>query len=207
MKSLFIILLVFIFCRCTETKQISNFKQFSSNHKAVALLPANPFFLLSDRERFKIGKENLNTSEQQLSFMVQQNLNKWFQKNEKLYRVSIQDIKVTNTLLFQSGTSFAQYKLLPKEEIAKKLQVDVVVFCNLELSKKFTDTEYDIAAFVGVPLGSQFNVVVDAGVVGNNSSQILWQKKYMPSGKSHEDVLRILERMLKTVAVDFPYQK
>ena len=139
--------------------------------------------------------------------MVQQNMSKWFQKNQKLYKVSIQDIKVTNSLLFQSGISFEQYKLIPKEEIAKKLQVDVVVFCDVELSKRYTDTEYDIGAFFGLPIGSKFSVVVEVGVVGDNSSQILWQKKYLPSGKINEDIFRILERMLKTVAIDFPYQK
>ena len=199
--------MLFIFCGCTETKQISNFKQFSAKHKTVALLPATPFFLISDKERLKIGQENIGSSEQQLSFMVQQNMSKWFQKNQKLYKVSIQDIKVTNSLLFQSGISFEQYKLIPKEEIAKKLQVDVVVFCDVELSKRYTDTEYDIGAFFGLPIGSKFSVVVEVGVVGDNSSQILWQKKYLPSGKINEDIFRILERMLKTVAIDFPYQK
>ena len=199
--------MLFIFYGCTETKQISNFKQFSAKHKTVALLPATPFFLISDKERLKIGQENIGSSEQQLSFMVQQNMSKWFQKNQKLYKVSIQDIKVTNSLLFQSGISFEQYKLIPKEEIAKKLQVDVVVFCDVELSKRYTDTEYDIGAFFGLPIGSKFSVVVEVGVVGDNSSQILWQKKYLPSGKINEDIFRILERMLKTVAIDFPYQK
>ena len=199
--------MLFIFYGCTETKQISNFKQFSAKHKTVALLPATPFFLISDKERLKIGQENISASEQQLSFMVQQNMSKWFQKNQKLYKVSIQDIKVTNSLLFQSGISFEQYKLIPKEEIAKKLQVDVVVFCDVELSKRYTDTEYDIGAFFGLPIGSKFSVVVEVGVVGDNSSQILWQKKYLPSGKINEDIFRILERMLKTVAIDFPYQK
>ena len=199
--------MLFIFYGCTETKQISNFKQFSDKHKTVALLPATPFFLISDKERLKIRQENIGASEQQLSFMVQQNMSKWFQKNQKLYKVSIQDIKVTNSLLFQSGISFEQYKLIPKEEIAKKLQVDVVVFCDVELSKRYTDTEYDIGAFFGLPIGSKFSVVVEVGVVGDNSSQILWQKKYLPSGKINEDIFRILERMLKTVAIDFPYQK
>jgi len=205
------ILICFLFlsflCGCTETKQVSDFKQIASVHKTVALLPSNPFFLLSDEERKKIGQENINESEQKLSFMVQQNMSKWFMKSQMKYKVSIQDIKVTNKLLFQSGMNFMQFKLLPKDEIAKKLHVDIVVFCNVILSKKYTDIEYEIASFVGFPLGSNFRVVLEAGVVDKTSSKILWQKNYMPTGKNHEDIFRILERMIKTAAADFPYKK
>ena len=148
----------------------------------------------------------MNESEQKLSFMVQQNIHKWFTKNQKLYKVSIQDINITNTLLFQSGMSFMQYKLLPKQEIAKKLNVDIVVFSNVIMSKKYTNAEYEIASLL-IPAGSNFKVVLEAGVVDKTSPQILWQKNYMPTGKYNEDIFRILERMLKTAAADFPYKK
>ena len=207
MKIASLVFLLTILIGCTETKEATNFKQKAVTHKTVALLPANPFFILSEQERIKIGQDNMNESEQKLSFMVQQNIHKWFTKNQKLYKVSIQDINITNTLLFQSGMSFMEYKLLPKQEIAKRLNVDIVVFCNVILSKKYTDTEYEIASFLAWPIGSNFRVVLETGVVDKTSSQILWQKNYMPTGKNHEDIFRILERMLKTAAADFPYKK
>ncbi len=201
---------VFFILGCTETKQVSNFKEMAAKHKTLALLPAFASFLLSETDKNKISQEQINDSELKLSFMIQDEMNKWFQKNKKSYRITLLDIKKTNDLLFSKGMSFKTFRELSKDTLAKMLNVDAVVFCNVNLSKKFDNKDYNtfLALGIGLPfLGSRFKVVTQIGVVENTSPAILWQKEYLPNGKIDEDIFSILRRMLKTAVVDFPYKK
>ncbi len=145
---------------CTETKQVSNFKEIASKHKTLALLPADATFILTKEDKNKISQEQINDSEIKLSFMIQDELNKWFQKNKKNYSITLLDIKKTNEMLFSKGMSFEKFRQLSKDTLAKILSVDAVVFCNVNLSKKFNNSEYNtfLALGVGLPfLGSKFN--------------------------------------------------
>ncbi len=76
--------------------------------------------------------------------------------------------------------SFGQFKELSKDTFAKMLDVDAVILCNVNLSKRYTDDDYNallIVDGVGAPiLGSKFKVVTQIGIVEKTSHTILWQK-------------------------------
>ncbi len=204
------ILFVIIFIvSCTQTKQVANFKEIAAKHKTIALLPADARFALSENEKNKISQSQLDESELKLGFMVQGELNKWFEKNKKFYTINVQNIKATNELLFAKGMSFSTYKTVPKDSLASILGVDAVVFCNVNLALKYRNAEYAVSSLVfgGIITGSQYKVVTTLGVVEKNNPITLWQKQYEPNGKHFEDIFGILTRMLKTAAVDFPYKK
>jgi hypothetical protein len=117
MKILNVITIAIFFCNCTEVKQVANFKEISSKHKLIALLPSNAQFKLNTNQKSAILKEQLEESELKLSFMIQTELNKWFEKNKKSYSISVQNIKTTNELLFAKGMSFATYKSIDKDSL------------------------------------------------------------------------------------------
>ncbi len=195
---------------CTETKQVTNFTKIASKHKVLALLPADARFILNTDDKEIIPKEQIDDSEVKLSFMIQDELYKWFQKNKKQYQITLLDIKKTNEMLFSKGMTFGQFKQLSKDTLAKILGVDAVVFCNVNLSKKYSEKEYNTYLAFGVGLlfvGSKFKVVTQMGIVEKFSPVVLWQKEYLPLGKTEEDIFGILRRMLKMAAVDFPYKK
>ncbi len=77
-KVKWILLIVVFIVSCTETKEVSNFKEIASNHKIVALLPANATFILSNDDKNKIPQEQIDESGVKLSFMIQTEMNKWF---------------------------------------------------------------------------------------------------------------------------------
>lgn len=179
-KVKWILLIVVFIVSCTETKEVSNFKEIASNHKIVALLPANATFILSNDDKNKIPQEQIDESGVKLSFMIQTEMNKWFEKNKNNYRITLLDIKKTNEILFSKGMSFGQFKELSKDTFAKMLDVDAVILCNVNLSKRYTDDDYNallIVDGVGAPiLGSKFKVVTQIGIVEKTSHTILWQK-------------------------------
>jgi TolB-like protein len=202
------ILFIFI-VSCTQTKQVANFKEIAAKHKTVALLPADARFVLNGKEENKLSQSQLLESELKLGFMVQGELNNWFQKNNKLYTISVQNIKKTNELLFAKGMSFSTYKTLSKDSLASILGVDAVVFCDISLALRYRDGEYIVSSLIigGIITGSQYKVITTLGVVEKNNPITLWQKRYEPNGKHYEDIFGILRRMLKTAAIDFPYKK
>jgi hypothetical protein len=214
MKILIFIACSLLFFGCTETKQVANFKEIASTHKTVALLPSSVSFKLNAKQKSKISQEQLDESALKLGFMIQTELNKWFEKNKKNYTISVQDIKMTNELLFSKGMKFKDFLQVSKDSLAKILNVDAVVFCNVELANKYSNTEYDLLLAYGAPttiygifMGSKYDVKVKFGILEKVNAITLWQKDYMPTGKIDEDIFGILRRMLKTAAVDFPYKK
>jgi hypothetical protein len=214
MKILAFILICLLFFACTETKQVTNFKEIASKHKTIALLPSSASFILTTKQKSKISQSQIEESELKLGFMVQTELNKWFEKNKKNYTISVQDIKITNELLFAKGMSFKEFLKVSKDSLAKILNVDAVIFCDVELANKFSNTEYDVllaygatVTIFGIFMGSKYDVKVKFGIVEKENLVTLWQKNYMPTGKIDEDIFGILRRMLKTAAVDFPYKK
>jgi hypothetical protein len=209
MKKVKWFLLIFFIVSCTHARQVSNFKEIAAKNKTIALLPADARFTLSENEKNKISQSQLDESEWKLGFMVQVELNKWFEKNKKFYTISVENIKITNELLFAKDMSFSTYKNVPKDSLASILGVDAVVFCNVDLALKYRNAEYIVSSLVfgGIITGSQYKVVTTLGVVEKNNPITLWQKQYEPNGKQYEDIFGILTRMLKTAAVDFPYKK
>jgi hypothetical protein len=214
MKILAFILICLLLFACTETKQVTNFKEIAAKHKTIALLPASASFILTTKQKSKISQSQIEESELKLGFMVQTELNKWFEKNKKNYTISVQDIKITNELLFAKGMNFKEFLKVSKDSLAKILNVDAVIFCDVELANKFSNTEYDVLLAYGAPvtifgifMGSKYDVKVKFGIVEKENLVTLWQKNYMPTGKIDEDIFGILRRMLKTAAVDFPYKK
>ena len=204
------ICLCLLFTSCTTTSRVENFNKIKTTHKTVAILPAITHFVLDSAEVKKISKSRIEESEKQLSFMVQNEINNSFIKKKKIYSVIIQDIKKTNSLLFADGKSFEEYKTIGKDSLAKIIGVDIVLVSNIKLSKKFSDTNYDLLLAFGITppgVGSKFKVVLNSSVVAKSAPTVLWQKEYNPTGKIDEDLLVILGRMIRTVAIDFPYQK
>jgi hypothetical protein len=200
---------------CTQTKRVSNFKEKSSRHKTIAILPADAIFLLNEKEQSKIPKEQLNESELKLGFMIQNEMNKSFAKNAKYYTVSVIEIKKTNELLFSKGLSFEEYKMISKDSIAKILNVDAVIYCKVWLSKKMSDIEYDVKSIlelfvlpIPVPaIGSQYKVEMQIDLVEKNSPTVIWKTNYHPIGKKQEDIFGIMKRMFKSAALNLPYKK
>jgi LysM repeat protein len=200
---------------CLQTRQVSNFKEISSNHKTIAILPADATFLINEKEKRKISEAQLDESELKLGFMIQNEMNKSFSKKAKNYKVSVADIKKTNELLFAKGLSFQEYKMISKDSLAKILNVDAVMYCSVRLSKKMSNVEYDVKStlemfVLPIPIaviGSQYRVEIQIGLVEKTNPTVIWKTDYHPTGKKQEDIFGIMKRMFELAASNFPYRK
>lgn len=129
------ILFVIFFCSCSTT-QISKFAHFESvksNHKIIAILPAYVKLFVPNGLGKEVPKETLDDAAMKLSFIIQNEMYKWFLKNK--YTVLVEDVRFSNQKLFSKGLTFKDYKTIPKDSIAKILGVDAVVFGTTDLTK------------------------------------------------------------------------
>jgi hypothetical protein len=148
MKVYFFLIPCFLF-GCIESKQITDNRVVFTKLKTIALIPTYATFLLDAKQKTTVLQTQIDEAELKLGFMIQSELNKGLDKNK--YSISIQDIKKTNESLFAKGDSFKNFLALSKDSISKLLNVDAILFCEVTLAKKISDTEYDVLLGVGVP--------------------------------------------------------
>ena len=173
MKNLFSILFITILFGCTTTQisKPSYFETVKPRHKIIAILPAYVKLFIPEYKKGNTSDEDIKNAEMELSCTIQNEMYKWLQKNK--YTVQIQDIRYSNTKLFSHGLSFLDYNKLPKDSIAKILEVDAVVFCITDLTKVDYNSVHIFLDFTS-PLGAI------TSVVGNSLS--LSQKPDHPNG-------------------------
>jgi hypothetical protein len=104
---------------------------FYLNHQLIAILP---FRTTSPEIKYKKGapKEKVISEETVFSKKVQQAFYNSVTNDEKRWRVSVQDCRVTDSLLEKNGIDLQKVGFLDKQMLAALLKVDAVVVGQLE---------------------------------------------------------------------------
>jgi hypothetical protein len=209
-------------CASTQVSKPTYFETVKANHKTIAILPAFVKLLVPADAKSKISREAIEDAQTKLSFIIQNEMYKWFQKNK--YTVAVQDVRYSNNLLFSKGLSFAEYKTIPKDSIAKILGVDVVIFATTDLTKisyksidvylNFTSplTAIASAGFTALNLAKPTTTVSDDidmyfRVVDASSNSKLLEKSYSSKVTADKGLEEFYRNSIKNFAKNFPYKK
>ena len=215
MKS-FITLLAAFFCLPLMKKTGNEpFKKAISDQKTVAILPAMVHLTLRRGEMQRTTEQQVLDAERDMGFMIQTDMYRWFAENSSKYHYTadIQSPDESNDLLFSKGLSYENYKLLRPDSIAKILGVDAVVLCKTEISKMMSE-EADVGVSFGLSLlpGTHWlpgntHLNVEIGIAEKTNGKIIWQNNYNSPWTSGSSIDKILDRILKNAAKNFPYRK
>lgn len=211
-KTLFLIAICFITLKASaqfETaKQVyesPKLKQAIGTHKLVAILPFK-VKITYKRPPKNFSAEANHAQELQMGNSVQSSMYTYLLRKADNYTVSFQDIDKTNTLL-------KKFKLIDsldshtKDEIAKALGVDAVIFGNFD--QETTKSEAG-AIVTGVLLG--FGSKTGEGgmtlqISNGSDGELLWRYTKRMNESLLASTDDVVERQMRKLSRNFPYSK
>lgn len=206
---------IFIFTLCflsvmifSQQKQIyesPNLKEKINTHKIVAILPFDVSV------SFKKKPENYDAAavkEQELKFSkdIQSGLFTYLLNRSKKFTVEFQDIEKTNLLLKKAGV-IDSLKDQTREDLAKILGVDAVIGGSFEMLTTKSEAGAIASVFLlgfgsNTGTGSLTMNIYD-GVDGN----LLWRFYYYKNDSIFSSTNEMMEKIMRKVAKNFPYEK
>ncbi len=192
-----------------QDKQIfecPNLKEIIKTHKTVAILPFNATIGYRKLPKdFDIAANK--DAEMKLGYDMQAGMYTFLLRKSSDYTVEVQDVEKTNALL-KKNDLIDKLSETSSEELAKILGVDAVIKCAYSYQKtKSEGGAIVLTLLVGFGTGSvatgaltmQINDAKDGGLVWRFYKQMAEDVMSSPTA--------MMERMMRKVGRNFPYQK
>jgi len=143
------------------------------------------------------AKEGINMQEGLYTFLL---------RKSKSYTVSFQDAETTNILLKKAGL-FDKLDITLKDSICKVLNVDGIIGCNYEYEKTGSEAGA-IASSVLLGFGGHVATgTLTMHLYNGKDGTLLWRfAKEMNEG-AFTSANDMMERMMRKVSRNFPYEK
>lgn len=215
MKKISILLIILFSCITSFAQIFEGAKQvFSSpklkeaiaKHKTVAILPYTATISYKKQPK-DFNAEANKADEQKLALQMQQGMYTYMLRKAKDYSVGFQDVERTNALLKQKGI-YDKLSELTQDSVCKVLGVDAVIKCTYAYER--TGSEAGAIAktiLFGAGTGKTGTGSLVMQIYNGEDGELLWRfYKEM-----NEDVLgsanQVMERMMRKVGRNFPYDK
>lgn len=181
-------------------------KEEIAKHKTVAILPYKA--IISYKRLPKNYNAEANAKEEEdLAYNMQTGMYTYLLRKAKDFSVSFQDVERTNALLKQKGW-WGRLDEITQDSIAQALGVDAVVKCVYKYEKTGSEAGALVkTAMLGAGTGKVASGMLTMQIYNGNDGELLWRfYKEM-----NEDVLssanQVMERMMRKVGRNFPYEK
>lgn len=175
-------------------------------HKKVAILPF--VATISYKKLPKNFDKTANEQDQNnMAANLQQGMYTYLLRKADDYTVSFQDVERTNALLKQKGL-YDKINEVTQDSICKALGVDAVVKCSFSYER----TSSEGGAIVkGVLLGAAFAKTGSGSltmqIYNGADGELLWRFYKEMNEDITSSANRVMERMMRKVARNFPYEK
>jgi hypothetical protein len=205
--SLIIILIpLIVLAQEKQTFESPNLKSIIAKHKIVAILPYTVSITYRKQPKGFSAEAN-KAQEQSMSTSIQGSMYTYLLRRGKDYLVSFQDVDKTNVLLKRAGME-GKLNEFTMDEVAKTLGVDAVIGGRFETEQTKSDgaaiaTMILLGGLGGKTGSGSLTLTLSNGADGD----LLWRFfKTMDDtvGGSTDD---LVERMMKKVSRNFPYEK
>jgi hypothetical protein len=185
----------------------NDFSDRTSQHKTVALLPAEVSIQLRPNEMKNTSAEQIKQMEEETGKNIQDKMYSWFlRRSDKFkYTVTFQDISRTNALLKQADVNYADMSVKTKEELAKLLGVDAVISTRASMKKPMSD---GAAVAVGILFGAwgpTNDVHTSISINEGNKGDLVWKYDYNASGSVGSNPDRLVNALMRNASRKFPY--
>lgn len=198
-----------IFAQFEGAKQVYSspkLKEAISVHKTVAILPFKATITYKKLPK-DYNADVTKADEQKLATNMQGGMYTYLLNKAKNFTVTFQDVEKTNALLKQAGV-FEKVNDLTQDSICKILGVDAVIKCNYDYQR--TGSEAGAIAktiLFGAGTGKTGTGSLTMHIYNGKDGELLWRF----FKEMNEDVLgsanQVMERMMRKVARNFPYEK
>lgn len=185
---------------------IPKLKDSIAKHKTVAILPFSATISYKKMPK-DYNVETNKEEEKKLATNMQSGMYTYLLRKQKDYSVTFQDIERTNALLKTAGI-YDKVSELTQDSICKVLGVDAVIKCTYAYER--TGSEAGAIAktiLFGVGTGKTGTGSLTMQLYNGKTGELLWRF----FKEMNEDVLgsanQVMERMMRKVARNFPYEK
>lgn len=188
-----------------QTYKSPNLKDSIVKHKIVAILP------FTSSISYKRMPKNFDAAankveEKTLSLNMQQGMYTYLLRKASDYTVTFQDISRTNILLKQVNAYDSLDLFLP-DSLCKILKVDAVIKCNFAYEKTGSEAGA-IAKTLLLGVGGKTGSGSLTMQLNNGSNgELLWRFYKEMNENFTSNANEVMERMMKKVARNFPYEK
>lgn len=201
-----ILLLAILFSGCATVYKNSEFNQITSEHKVIAILPFDVVIQYKNQS-FYNNPDKLSDAEEYMGTYFQEQLYLRFLKHLNRYRIEIQDVSKTNTILKKHYIDYSRMDEFTKEELANILNVDAVVS-----GKIFTTKPLSTGAAIALELLTENDAVtnevnVNVSLNERNEGKLLFKYDHTYSGGLGSSPEKLTNSLISDVESKFPYKR
>lgn len=211
----FYILLSFIFFSINSSAQFEGAKQTYSapdlqtqlsRHRTVAILPFEVFITYKRPPKNYDSSANKN-EEANVAKNLQQSMFTYLLRKSEKYSVNFQDVNRSNALLKSKGV-YGQLDRLTMDSICKILGVDAVIICNYSYEKTASEAGAIAKTIMFGSIGSKTGSgALTMQIYNGKDGNLLWRFYKAMNDSVMGSTDQLMERMMRKVSRNFPYEK
>lgn len=141
----------------------------------------------------------------QLGFNLQSGMYTYLLRRVDDYLVSVQDIEKTNTLLRQNK-AFENLDEFTADQLAKMLGVDAVIKCSYSYEKTGSEGGAIVTTIL-FGVGKVATGELTMAIYNGKDGDLLWRFYKQMNEDVFSSANAVMERMMRKVGRNFPYQK
>ena len=189
-----------------QTYSAANLKTELAKQKVVAILPFETSITYKRPPKNYDSSANKN-EELNIAKNLQQSMFTYLLRKADRYSVTFQDVDRTNALLKSKGI-YNQLDVLTADSICKILGVDAVIKCRYAYEKTASEAGAIVKTILIGGMGSKtgsgvLTMQIYNGVDGN----LLWRFYKAMNDDVMSSTDQLMERMMRKVSRNFPYEK
>jgi hypothetical protein len=188
-----------------QTYEAPNLKQTLSTHKIVAILPFRVTISYKKMPKNFDPAGNLQ-QEKEEGLNMQQGMYTYLLRKANDYTTTFQDVDRTNTLLKNAGVFDKIDDILP-DSLCKILKIDAVIKCSYSYERTASEAGAIAKTMVFGFGGSTASGALTMQINNGTDGTLLWHFYKEMSEGAFTSANQLMERMMKKVSRNFPYEK
>ena len=189
-----------------QTYSAPNLKAELQKQKSVAILPFEVAITYKRPPKNYDSSANKN-EELTIAKNLQQSMFTYLLRKADKYSVTFQDVSRTNALLKSKGV-FDQLDILTQDSVCKILGVDAVIKCNYSYEKTASEAGAIAKTIVFGGIGGKTGSgALTMQVYNGTDGNLLWRFYKSMDDNVMSSTDQLMERMMRKVSRNFPYEK
>ena len=181
-----------------------NLKTVIKTHKIVAILPFKVAISYKKMPK-NLDAQSIKDEEVRESVSMQEGMYTYLLRKAKSFSVEFQDVEQTNRLLKKSNV-YDKIEELPMDTLCKVLGVDAIIRSSWNYEKTGSEVGA-IAKTLLFGFGSSASGNLLMQIYDAKKGDLLWRFYKEMSESAFSTGNELMERMMKKVARNFPYEK
>lgn len=188
----------------------SDFSEYESDHKVIAVIPFNTSLFHRSKQITNPKEGQLERMQNEESLNIQQSMYSWLLKRKQQGNmwVGVQDVSTTNALLAKKEITYANIDQFTPTEIAEILGVDAVIEGAFTISQLMLDaTSITIGITTGIYGLPTKKATLNMFIYNAENGRVLVSYSKTISGTAGSSNDQLINVMMRKVTRRIPYTK